>query len=265
MVPLSLLPAGSDVPLEVDDALIDCGASKKGYIHTDYVVRNSLDTIPLPHPIGVYNADGSLNSGGAITHLCRLSVRIGDHLEEIDFHITNTGSSDVILGLGWLRYHNPLVDWTSGKLLFARCPAACGEVFCKWPSNPTASPACDTRPVPLCTSVLDGPDAETARAICDDFDDDVVDSSDDIDAEWFRILSDELACDDDAMLCVDLNATARVTAEDGLDPRIAVYLRQARESTTGVDRYLKEFAPVFSKAEFDHLPPRRTCSQCCPF
>ncbi|KJA25017.1 hypothetical protein HYPSUDRAFT_98067, partial [Hypholoma sublateritium FD-334 SS-4] len=70
----------------------------------------------LPHPIGVYNADGSLNSGGAITHLCELSMRVGDHSETLLFRITNTGSSDIILGLDWLRLHNPLVDWSSGKL-----------------------------------------------------------------------------------------------------------------------------------------------------
>ncbi|KJA23948.1 hypothetical protein HYPSUDRAFT_115728, partial [Hypholoma sublateritium FD-334 SS-4] len=93
VVPVSLLaPVASALPIDVGAALVDCGASKKGYIHTDFVLRHALPTIPLPHPIGVYNADGSLNSGGAITHLCELSMRIGDHEETLLFRITNTGS-----------------------------------------------------------------------------------------------------------------------------------------------------------------------------
>lgn len=85
-----------------------------------------------------------------------------------------------------------------------------------------------------------------------------IDSSDDIDADWFRILSDELSTDDDALLCVDMNSPMRDSIDEPLDPRITDFLRQSREAATGVDRYLKDFAPVFSKAQFDHLPPRRT-------
>ncbi|KAF9470060.1 hypothetical protein BDN70DRAFT_763222, partial [Pholiota conissans] len=91
--------------------LIDCGASKFGYMHADFASKHNLPTIPLPHPIGVYNADGSLNCGGSITHVSRLRMTIGDHSEILTFRLTNTGSSDVILGLDWLHFHNPLVDW----------------------------------------------------------------------------------------------------------------------------------------------------------
>ncbi|KAF8189394.1 hypothetical protein BJ912DRAFT_830235, partial [Pholiota molesta] len=54
--------------------LIDCGAQKWGYLNTAFVARHALPTTALPHPIGVYNADGSLNKAGAITHVCTLRM-----------------------------------------------------------------------------------------------------------------------------------------------------------------------------------------------
>ncbi|KAF9470127.1 hypothetical protein BDN70DRAFT_762356, partial [Pholiota conissans] len=80
------------VSVQVSSALIDCGASKFGYMHVDFASKHNLPTIPLPHPIGVYNADGSLNCGGSITHVSRLRMTIGDHSEILTFRLTNTGS-----------------------------------------------------------------------------------------------------------------------------------------------------------------------------
>jgi hypothetical protein len=35
-------------------------------------------------------------------------------------------------------------------------------------------------------------------------------------------------------------------------------LRQTKENSNNIDKYLKAFAPVFSKSGFDNLPPRRS-------
>lgn len=45
-------------------------------------------------------------------------MNIGTHQEQIAFRVTDTGSSNKILGLDWLRFHDPLVNWTDGKLFF---------------------------------------------------------------------------------------------------------------------------------------------------
>jgi transposase InsO family protein len=261
IVPMTLSTLSADLSVDVDAALIDCGAQKWGYLNTAFVAHHALPTTALPHPIGVYNADGSLNKAGAITHVCTLRMVIGDHSEEITFRVTNTGSSNAVLGLQWLRFHDPLVNWGHGKLFFVRCPASCGmpattplalaKLALQLSDVNDAVPV-DVRAPDLTSSVSMGPDVEHVRSLEESYD-----SVDDIDAEWFDILSSELGPADDAMLCVDLNERDALTNSDAVDPRILEHLRAARENASEVDKYLKEYAPVFAKTEFDHLPPRR--------
>ncbi|OJA12955.1 hypothetical protein AZE42_12842, partial [Rhizopogon vesiculosus] len=39
--------------------------------------------------------------------------------------ITDIGSESVILGIDWLRFHNPEIDWNAGKFSLSRCPIKC--------------------------------------------------------------------------------------------------------------------------------------------
>ncbi|OAX30501.1 hypothetical protein K503DRAFT_705198 [Rhizopogon vinicolor AM-OR11-026] len=39
--------------------------------------------------------------------------------------ITDLGSEDVIIGIDWLRFHNPEIDWNAGKFSLSRCPIKC--------------------------------------------------------------------------------------------------------------------------------------------
>ena len=41
------------------------------------------------------------------------------------FIVTDIGEEDVIIGLDWLREHNPDIDWERGSLRLSRCPASC--------------------------------------------------------------------------------------------------------------------------------------------
>ncbi|KAJ3897005.1 hypothetical protein F5879DRAFT_814302, partial [Lentinula edodes] len=40
--------------------------------------------------------------------------------------VTNLGKTDIFLGIDWLRYHNPSIDWKESTLTFERCPDKCG-------------------------------------------------------------------------------------------------------------------------------------------
>ncbi|KAF8156341.1 protease, partial [Pholiota molesta] len=113
---MTLSTLSACVAVDVKAALIDCGAQKWGYINSSFVACHSLPMTALPHPIGVYNADSSLNKAGAITHVSTLRMVIGDHSEQITFRVTNTGLSNAVLVLQWLRFHDPLVNWGHGKL-----------------------------------------------------------------------------------------------------------------------------------------------------
>jgi len=124
VIPLTLTTL-ADSTAHAVDTLLDCGASGLGYLHHNWVAKNNIPMKALPYPIPVYNADGTLNKSGSITHTCELVVTIGDHVETLTFAVTNTGSSNAILGLSWLCFHNPLVDWRTGKICFTNCPSAC--------------------------------------------------------------------------------------------------------------------------------------------
>lgn len=123
-----------DVPLvlsTLDDArtfstkaLLDSGCTGSS-IDADFVRQHGIETRQLPRPIPVYNTDGSLNSGGPISEVVELQIKIQDHIERLPFAVTNLGKSNLFLGYEWLRYHNPVIDWQSQTISFSRCPEEC--------------------------------------------------------------------------------------------------------------------------------------------
>jgi hypothetical protein len=82
----------------------------------------------LARPIPIYNADGTLNKEGTIKEYVEIRMIIQDHVERIQFAVTNLGDSDVFIGYKWLKKHNPKVDWRKSALFFTRCPDECGHI-----------------------------------------------------------------------------------------------------------------------------------------
>src|SRR5277367_3100357 len=54
-----------------------------------------------------------------------LELKIGEHLEKIDFGVTNLGQGEIFLGHDWLKLHNPSIDWRESLIEFDRCPSYC--------------------------------------------------------------------------------------------------------------------------------------------
>ena len=52
-------------------------------------------------------------------------VTIGKHTSWQSFLVTDIGNRDLIIGMTFLREHNPEIDWKNGQVNFTRCPAAC--------------------------------------------------------------------------------------------------------------------------------------------
>ena len=59
---------------------------------------------------------------------------VEDHSEQIELAVTNLGNTDIFLGLDWLRFHNPSIDWSHSTVVFDRCPDKCG--YNPWWQNP---------------------------------------------------------------------------------------------------------------------------------
>ena len=81
--------------------------------------------IKLPKSIPVFNADGSPNVTGRLTHWVQLQVIIGDHKEIMEFGVSNLGTSNIFLGHNWLKHHNPEIDWKGKTIQFNCCPGSC--------------------------------------------------------------------------------------------------------------------------------------------
>jgi hypothetical protein len=43
---------------------------------------------------------------------------INNHYETIRLHYITIGNSPIIMGLPWLRKHNPNIDWKGGRVIF---------------------------------------------------------------------------------------------------------------------------------------------------
>ncbi|EJF63149.1 hypothetical protein DICSQDRAFT_56383, partial [Dichomitus squalens LYAD-421 SS1] len=105
-------------------AMVDSGATTK-FLHRRFVARNQVTTRKLAKPIPLYNIDGSENRDGTITEVAVLTMKISDREEEVAFVVTDIGEEDVIIGLDWLREHNPEIDWAHGSLRLSQCPDSC--------------------------------------------------------------------------------------------------------------------------------------------
>ena len=113
--------------------LLDSGATGS-CVNKSFVEKHSLMIKKLPIKILIYNANGTLNNNRSVEGFTEVRMTIGDHLERIELAVTNLGSSDIFLGLEWLRLHNPDIDWTLSLLSFNRCPDRCG--YRPWWSSP---------------------------------------------------------------------------------------------------------------------------------
>ena len=105
------------------EALLDSGATAT-YISQDFVRDHRIPKVKLATPIYAYNADDSLNST-PITHRVKLLCHYKEHASYEWFFVTDIGSKDMVVGMTWLRSHNPDIDWKKGKVEFNRCPPTC--------------------------------------------------------------------------------------------------------------------------------------------
>lgn len=100
-------------------ALVDCGAGGI-FMDQDFALRRNLPIQKLKHPLWARNIDGTPNKRGLITQFVELIAQIHGRKQVIKFHLTSLGNQTVVLGLPWLREHNPLIDWKKGTLQWRR-------------------------------------------------------------------------------------------------------------------------------------------------
>jgi hypothetical protein len=96
--------------------MIDSGAEGI-FLNRKYVEKNRLECVRLQCPIPMFNIDGTLNKDGSIEETISVQVEGSGHVENLCCFVPELRDNDMILGLWWLKKHNPDVDWNTGKIL----------------------------------------------------------------------------------------------------------------------------------------------------
>uniref|UniRef100_A0A8C7YUC9 ribonuclease H n=1 Tax=Oryzias sinensis TaxID=183150 RepID=A0A8C7YUC9_9TELE len=96
-------------------ALIDSGA-EQCLIDQQLVNQYSLPTELLVSPIKAAGLGGQHLS--RITHRTKplLFITSGNHREYLQFFITQTPQTPIVLGFSWLKRHNPQIDWLNTRI-----------------------------------------------------------------------------------------------------------------------------------------------------
>jgi hypothetical protein len=116
-------------------ALLDSGA-QSNYVSSRAVWRAGLkpQRKQNPYPLRVANGE-PMPAESEITHeVLSVPLQIQNHFEQLDLDAFGMATHDVILGLPWLRKHNPRINWKNRQLSFDGC--RCGTTA-RQPTRPT--------------------------------------------------------------------------------------------------------------------------------
>ena len=113
-------------PIKVK-ALVDTGATGYAYIDQDFVQKHNLIKKPLIEPINLRMFNGEIAIENTIQEETKIDLSIeglsGDiivkHYDyKLQSMITKLGTYPLVLGIGWLRRHEPGITWRTNKLEF---------------------------------------------------------------------------------------------------------------------------------------------------
>ena len=89
-------------------ALLDCGAGNN-FMDYDTASRLKLDLIKKPRTVPLQVIDGRLLSPIEY-ETTPMMITINGHEELLSFNVIKSPHAEVILGIPWLRKHNPAID-----------------------------------------------------------------------------------------------------------------------------------------------------------
>jgi RNase H-like domain found in reverse transcriptase/Reverse transcriptase (RNA-dependent DNA polymerase)/Integrase zinc binding domain/Chromo (CHRromatin Organisation MOdifier) domain/gag-polyprotein putative aspartyl protease len=104
--------------------MIDSGATGN-FMDKDKAAQCGIQLKRKKDPYDLYTLDGSTlgSDGGQVTLETKvLTMKIlKGHTEDIQFDITTMGTHAVVLGMPWLQFHNPQIDWWKESVTMSRC------------------------------------------------------------------------------------------------------------------------------------------------
>jgi RNase H-like domain found in reverse transcriptase/Reverse transcriptase (RNA-dependent DNA polymerase)/Integrase zinc binding domain/Chromo (CHRromatin Organisation MOdifier) domain len=203
------------------------------FLDTQHAIKNNIQLIKKTIPLTLEVVDGRPISSGQVTHqTVPLEVRIGQHVEHLVFNITKLGHYPVILGMPWLKRHDPTIVWSQHQVSFASkyCAANCLSLpitVQALPEHPYLSPNYIEKPTKISTSKSVVPKIYMVSA-----------------ASFRRSYK---------------NAQVLLLKATDLQPTISEH-----DAKIDIPAEYQEYSDVFSKAEADKLPEHRPYDHSIP-
>jgi gag-polyprotein putative aspartyl protease len=94
--------------------LIDTGATAN-YVDRRFAKRANIEMKKLPQ---ARLLRGLVGEAGKLEEMINANIKIGDCETNFEAYVTEFPSYDAVLGLPWIRKHNPVIDWQTGVLYF---------------------------------------------------------------------------------------------------------------------------------------------------
>jgi len=101
------------------NAMIDSGATQD-LIDRKVCNKHGMKMIEAKNPREIYLAEGKPRAMGPVTQMTKVPMDISSHRELATFQVANLQNHEVILGMPWLREHNPTIDWNDKRITFNR-------------------------------------------------------------------------------------------------------------------------------------------------
>ena len=95
----------------------------------EFVRKHKFKRMKLERLVYVRNVDVMLNYAGPIVDTVEVEIFFKGHKERTSIDMIGGQKWSVILGMPWLGYHNPEIDWKIGEIKIIRCLDECGK---KW-------------------------------------------------------------------------------------------------------------------------------------
>jgi len=120
----------------VTEVLLDSGAI--GLVMSEEFARKyRFKRTKLERLVYIRNVDGTLNYVGPIVNTVEVEIFFKGHKERMSINVIGGQKWSIILGMPWLAYHNPEIDWKTGEVKMIRCPDKCGR---KWKTGRQIKP-----------------------------------------------------------------------------------------------------------------------------
>jgi hypothetical protein len=116
--------------------MVDSGATDN-FMAPEAAASAKLRTLKKQVPYKLHLADGQLANGDGVVkyETQEFEMQLGQHSERIKMDLVPLGGHQIILGMPWLRNHNPHIDWVTRTVQCDECK--CKKEFARGLARPT--------------------------------------------------------------------------------------------------------------------------------